>query len=91
MKKLLASGIMATVLFTGCAGTQGTNINKKVQTKLQEKTTSTILGKVGLSSIAPKKRTNTDRIVDIATGKSTTSIEEAGQKLKTQGIYFFLS
>jgi len=73
MKKLLA--IMTTVLFMGCAGTQGTNINTKVQNKLKEKSSSTLLGKVGLSSLAPKKRTNTDRIVDIATGKSTIKNE----------------
>lgn len=76
MKKLyFTSSIVATLLFAGCAGTQGSNMDSRVQNKVQQKTTSNLLGKVGLSSLAPKKRTNTDRMVDVATGKSTIQNE----------------
>lgn len=72
---LLTTGLIATLLFAGCAGTKDTNMDNRVQNKVQQKTTSNLLGKVGLSSLAPKRRTNTDRMRDIAAGKSTVREE----------------
>jgi len=74
-KIILASGLIATLLFAGCAGTQGTGMENRVQNKVQDKTTSSLLGKVGLSALAPKKRTNTDRMVDVVSGKSSLQNE----------------
>jgi hypothetical protein len=50
-------------------------MENKVQNKVQDRTTSALLSKVGMSSLTKRKRTNAERAVDVATGKTTVKDE----------------
>ena len=69
MKTLLITTI-SVIALTGCTGMSFSSFQDKVENKAHAKTTEKVTKKLGVPSMK-KEKTTTEKVADVATGKTT--------------------
>ena len=72
-KLILATTVMATMIFSGCANTTGAGtLSDSVQSKTQEKMVDKTMSNYGIPTFK-KEKTTEEKLADVATGKTSIS------------------
>lgn len=72
-KLIVATTLMATIMFSGCANTMETStLSDSVQSKTQEKMVEKTMNNYGIPTFKKEKITE-EKLADVATGKTSIS------------------